>query len=51
VSRIAPDAVAETARDIFPKELAWTMMRFMLWTKEYRGLTHIRRKVSKCKLF
>jgi len=51
VSRIAPDAVAETARHVYPKELAWKMMRFMLWAKEYRRLTHIRRKVSKCKLF
>jgi len=34
LSRIAPDGVAETARDVFPKELAWKMMRFMLWTKE-----------------
>jgi len=30
---------------VFPKELAWKIMRFMLWTKEFRVLTQIRRKV------
>ena len=44
------DAVAETARDVFPEELTSKLMRFMLWTKEYRGLTHIKRKVSNCNL-